>query len=190
MAAGIRRRMLKDREKLVRMYHREGKSLTEIAEKYGCSRQYVQTVFVELGIRRRSRKQALSISPRRRRSRINFGDRHDNFIVRNFKRMTDRDLAKKLRKPVAAVTYRRLTILGKKKIERRNFTREEDEFIVENHGRFTDIDISRILGRSPLSVTHRRTRVLNCPKRRSRISIDPSGDFGIFDDVPRILVLN
>lgn len=167
MAAKIKQKMMKDREKLIVMYHQEGMSLTDIAEKYGCSRQYVHLIFITLGIARRERQEALELSPRRRKSKFDFEPIQDNFISRNFKRMTDRKMAQHLNKPAAAVTYRRLIVLGKKKIERRNFTSEEDRFILNNYHRLTDQAIARILERSVISVTHHRSKILNLPKRRN-----------------------
>ncbi len=167
MAVKIKQKMTKDREKLIEMYHQEGMSLTDIAGKYGCSRQYVHLIFISLGIARRERREALDISPRRRKSKFDFGSIQDNFISRNFKRMTDKKMAEHLNKPATAVTYRRLIILGKKKIERRNFTSEEDQFILNNYHRLTDQAIARILDRSVISVTHHRSKILNRPKRQN-----------------------
>ncbi|MEE9552786.1 MAG: hypothetical protein V3W18_00700 [candidate division Zixibacteria bacterium] len=165
MAVKIKQKMLKDREKLIEMYHQERMSLTDIARKYGCSRQYVQLIFITLGIERRERREALNISPRRRKSKFNFGPIQDNFIAKNYKRMTDREIARHLNKPAPAVTYRRLMVLGKKKIERRNFTSEEDQFILNNYQRLTDQVMARVLDRSLISVTHHRSRILNRAKR-------------------------
>lgn len=171
MAAKIKQKMLKDREKLVEMYHQEGKSLTDIARKYGCSRQYVQLIFITLGIARRERREALDIFSRRRKGKYDFGSIQDNFISRNFKRMTDKEMAEHLNKPAVAVTYRRLIVLGKKKIERRNFTFEEDQFISNNYHQLTDQALARVLDRSVISVTHHRRKILKRQKRQN------GGDF-------------
>jgi len=166
MAANIRQRMLKDREKLIEMYHQRGMSLADIARKYGCSRQYVHLIFIGLGISRRKRQEALNISPKKRRSRLEFGPNQDSFIINNCRKMTDRTMARYLNKSIAVVTYRRLVILGRKKIERRNFTLREDNFIVRNCGRLSDSAIAKVLDRSLVSVTHHRSRILNCSKKR------------------------
>lgn len=168
MAGEIKRKLQKDRKLLVEMYHRRGMSLTDIARKYGCSRQYVQLVFIALGIRRRNRQEALRLSPKRRKSRFDFQRRHDRFIVANYKKMSDHEIALKLNKPVSAITYRRLTVLGKKKGHRRNFSAKENDFILRNYEKLTDSAIARRLKRSLISVTHHRNRILNRPKRRFR----------------------
>lgn len=168
MAGEIKRKLQKDRKLLVEMYHRRGMSLTDIARKYGCSRQYVQLVFIALGIQRRNRQEALRLSPKRRKSRFDFRRKHDRFIAANYKKMADHEMALKLNKPVSAVTYRRLAVLGKKKGQRRNFSAKEDEFILKNYEKLTDSAIARRLKRSLISVTHHRNRILNRPKRRLR----------------------
>jgi len=168
MPSKIKQRMLKDREKLKEMYHQKGMSLTDIAGQYGCSRQYVHLIFVELGIERRERQDALLISPKRRKSKFDFGPVQDKFIESNYRNMTDGELARYLNKPVSAVTYRRLIFLGKKKIERRNFSEKENAFILKNYRHLTDQDIAKVLDRSLISVTHHRSRVLNRPKRKIR----------------------
>ncbi len=165
MAKTIKQRMLKDKKKLLMMYNERKMSLTDIGEKYGCSRQYVQMVFIALGIARRERQEALRQSPKKRKSKFNFRPEHDIFISENFSKMTDVDMAARLSKPVNAVTYRRLIVLGKKKVSRKNFTNEEDDFILKNYRNLTDIAIARYLDRSLISVTHHRNRILNRPKR-------------------------
>ena len=107
-------------------------SLTDIGEHYGCSRQYVQLIFKELGIKRRSRMLALKSRPRRRKSKYNFSPEDDQFLIENFEKMTDTAMAAKLDKPVKSIIYRRLIVLGKKKVNRRNFSEEENRFILEN----------------------------------------------------------
>jgi len=168
MAESIKQRMLKDREKLIEMYHQMRMSLTDIARKYGCSRQYVQLIFIGLGISRRKRQEALIASPRKRQSRFRFGPIQDSFIIKNCREMTDRTMARYLNKPAAAITYRRLKILGRKKMERRNFTPREDEFILKNFRRLTDSALAKVLDRSLSSVTHHRSRVMNLAKKRGR----------------------
>jgi hypothetical protein len=168
MPANVKQRMLRDRRKLITMYHRERMSLSDIGRKYGCSRQYVQTVFMALGIERRERLKALSISGKRRKSKYDFGPGHDRFIRDNYRNMTDEQIARNLRKPASAVTYRRLIVLGKKKNERRDFTRNENRFILKNYRRLTDHEMARTLKRSLISITHHRSRVLNRAKRRIR----------------------
>lgn len=168
MAEKIKRRLLKDRKLLVEMYHQRGMSLTDIARKYGCSRQYVQMIFIALGIERRSRQEALRLSPKKRKSKLNFQPQHDRFIIAKYEKMTDRQIASRLNKPVNAVTYRRLTVLGKRKGARRNFSAKENDFILRNYKRLTDGAIARALKRSLISVTHHRSRVLNRSKRRTR----------------------
>jgi hypothetical protein len=175
MPAKIKQRMLKDRGKLIKMYHRDRMSLSDIGRKYGCSRQYVQVVFMALGIERRERLNALSISAGRRKGKYDFGPGQDRFIVDNYRKMTDKEIARNLEKPASAVTYRRLIVLGKKKSERRNFTSDENEFILENYRLLTDHDMARELKRSLISVTHHRSRVLNRSKRRIR-SYSPEED--------------
>lgn len=168
MATRIKRRMIKDKEKLIEMYHQMGMSLTDIARKYGCSRQYVQLVFIDLGIKRRKRRDALNVSPKRRKSKHSFNEIHDRFIVKNYLNLTDREMARYLNKPAAAVTYRRLMVLGRKKMERRNFSLKEDRYIIKNYRYLSDSVMARALDRSLISVTHHRSRILNCPKKRGR----------------------
>ncbi len=168
MAGKIKRKLLKDRKMLVEMYHRQGMSLSDIARKYGCSRQYIQLVFIASGIKRRNRQEALRQSSKKRRSRFNFQREHDRFIAANYEKMTDQQIALKLNKPVNAVTYRRLTVLGKKKGARRNFSAKENHFILKNYKKLTDGAIARTLKRSLVSVTHHRNRILNCSKRELR----------------------
>jgi hypothetical protein len=169
MAGKIKRKLPKDRKLLAEMYHRRKMSLTDIAGKYGCSRQYVQLVFVELGIARRSRQEALKLSPRKRKSSFNFKPQHDRFIIANYRKMSDRQIALKLNKPVNAITYRRLGVLGKKKGARKNFSAGENDFILKNYKRLTDGAIARRLKRSLVSVTHHRSRILNRAKRHLRL---------------------
>ena len=140
-------------------------SLTDIGEHYGCSRQYVQLIFKELGIKRRSRMLALKSRPRRRKSKYNFSPEDDQFLMENFEKMTDSEMASKLDKPVKSIIYRRLIVLGKKKVNRRNFSEEENRFILENFDSMTDVEIAAALNRSLISVTHHRNRILNRPKR-------------------------
>ena len=154
-----------EKGKLFEMYHQQKLSLTDIGEHYGCSRQYVQLIFKELGIQRRSRMLALKNRPRRRKSKYNFTEADDQFIIENCENMTDAEIARKLEKPVKSIIYRRLMVLKKKKVERRNFTKEENEFILENYDNMTDTEIARKLQRSLISVTHHRNRILNKPKR-------------------------
>lgn len=161
----LKQRMMSEKDKLFEMYHRENLSLTDIGEHYGCSRQYVQLIFKELGIKRRSRMLALKNRPRRRKSKYNFTETDDKFIMENWERMTDSEIASKLDKPVKSIIYRRLQVLKKKKVDRRNFSDEEDKFILENYDTMTDTEIARQLGRSLISVTHHRNRILNKPKR-------------------------
>ncbi len=167
MVAKVKQKMLKEKEKLIEMYHRRRMSLADIAEAYGCSRQYVQTIFVSLGIKRRGKKQASGVSPNRRENGLGFRLLEDKFIENNFRRMTDMELARYLDKPVGAVTYRRLIVLGKKKLERRNFTPKEDDYILDNYRRLTDRAMARKLNRPLISVTHHRTTVLNKLKRKA-----------------------
>lgn len=168
MAGSLKQRMFKERDRLLEMYHKRGMSLTDIGRAYGCSRQYVQLIFIALGIERRDRQEALQISPNRRKSKFRFRPDQDSYISRNYNRMTDQELAMTMAMPVNAVTYRRLIVLGKKKISRRNFSQAENEFIMENYTELTDMVIARKLKRSLISVTHHRNRVLNCPKRLVR----------------------
>ncbi len=168
MAGKIKIKLQKDRKLLVEMYHRRGMSLTDIARKYRCSRQYVHLVFMSMGIERRSRQEALRLSPKKRSSNFDFQPRHDRFIAANYEKMADHEIALRLKKPVNAVTYRRLMVLGKKKGTRRNFSIAENDFILKNYRKLTDSAIARELKRSLISVTHHRNRILNRPKRRFR----------------------
>lgn len=161
----LKQRMMSEKDKLYEMYHQHKLSLTDIGDHYGCSRQYVQLIFKELGIKRRSRMLALKNCPRRRKSKYNFSEEDDKFILDNFLKMTDAEIARKIEKPVKSIVYRRLTVLKKKKIDRRNFSDEENKFILENYNKMTDIEIAGILSRSLISVTHHRNRILNRPKR-------------------------
>lgn len=161
----LKQRMMDEKDKLFDMYHQQKLSLTDIGEHYGCSRQYVQLIFKELGIQRRSRMLALKNRPRRRKSKYNFTEDDDKFIVENCNNMTDSEIANKLDKPVKSIIYRRLMVLKKKKVNRRNFTDEEDNFILNNYDKMTDTDIAQKLNRSLISVTHHRNRILNKPKR-------------------------
>jgi hypothetical protein len=165
MAESVKQKMLREKDKLVKLYFDRKMSLTDIGKVYGCSRQYVQMIFISLGIERRDRQEALRQSPKKRKSKFDFRPEHDNFIAKNYSRMTDGDIAKAISKPVNAVTYRRLIVLGKKKVERKNFTEEENEFILKNYKRLTDIAIAEKLNRSLISITHHRNRILNRPKR-------------------------
>ena len=168
MSGKIKSSMVAEPEKLEEMYHRHGMSLTDIGKQFGCSRQYVQLIFKELGIARRSQQAALRQSPRHRKSKHEFRPEHDRFILGNYDRMTDDGMARRLGKPVSSITYRRLVILRKKKVERRNFTPEENRFILRNYRRMTDTDIAWKLNRSLISITHHRNRILNRPKRDVR----------------------
>ena len=161
----LKQRMMSEKDRLYEMYHQEKLSLTDIGDHYGCSRQYVQLIFKELGIKRRSRMLALKNRPRRRKSKYSFTEEDDKFILENCDKMTDSEIGKKLGKPVKSIIYRRLMVLKKKKVDRRNFTDEENMFILENYSSMTDTEIARRLGRSLISVTHHRNRILNKPKR-------------------------
>jgi len=170
----LKKKMIADKDLLYRMYHQENLSLTDIGEKYGCSRQYVQLIFKELGIARRPRLQALKNRPRKRKSKYNFTEKDDKFILENCDDLTDPKLAEKLNKPVKSVIYRRLIVLGKKKVVRRNFTQQENKFILENYDHMTDNAIAEELNRSLISVTHHRNRILNCPKRDTKDRSEPT----------------
>lgn len=165
MAESVKQRMLREKDKLIKLYFDRKMSLTDIGKVYGCSRQYVQMIFISLGIERRNRQEALKQSPKKRKSKFDFRPEHDNFISKNYTRMTDGDIARAIAKPVNAVTYRRLIVLGKKKVDRKNFTEEENEFILKNYKQLTDIAIAEKLNRSLISITHHRNRILNRPKR-------------------------
>jgi len=160
--------MVTERDKLHHMYHQENQSLTDIGQHYGCTRQYVQLIFKELGIERRSRMLALRNRPRRRKSKYNFTEDDDRFIVENYDNMSDPQLAERLSKPVKSVIYRRLIVLGRKKVARRNFSPAENQYILNNYLSLTDSEIAKSLSRSLISVTHHRNRILNRPKREGR----------------------
>jgi hypothetical protein len=161
----LKQRLVSDSDKLFSMYNDEMFSLTDIGKLYGCSRQYVQLVFKELGIERRPRILALQSKPRYHKSKYNFSEADDQFIRDNFQEMTDAEMAGNLNKPAKAITYRRLVMLKCIKIARRNFTAEENNFILENYRKLTDTAIAKIMNRSLISVTHHRNRILNRPKR-------------------------
>ena len=164
----LKKKMVDEKDKMYNMYHHENQSLTDIGEHYGCSRQYVQLVFKELGIARRSRVLALKNRPRRRKSKYNFTENDDKFIIENYNKLTDPKIAENLNKPLKSIIYRRLIVLGKKKVVRRNFTPGENKFILENYKQMTDQAVANKLNRSLISVTHHRNRILNCPKRKNR----------------------
>ena len=168
LADSIKKKMLREKEKLRKLYYDKGMSLTDIGDLYGCSRQYVQAVFVYLGIKRRNKHDALMRSTKRHRSKYNFKPEHDRFIIDNCDSMTDNDMALHLRKPMSAISYRRLAVLKCKKVDRKNFSPEEDKFILNNYKHLTDIEIANHLDRSLVSVTHHRKKVLNCSKRAVR----------------------
>lgn len=165
MAGSVKQKMLREKDKLVKMYYQRKMSLTDIGKAYGCSRQYVQMIFKSLGIKRRSRQEALRQSPKKRKSKFDFRPEHDSFIARNYKKMTDGEIARAIAKPLNAVTYRRLIVLGKKKVVRKNFSEEENEFILKNYKSLTDVAIAEELNRSLISITHHRNRILKRPKR-------------------------
>ncbi len=165
MAESVKQKMIREKDKLVKMYYDSKMSLTDIGKVYGCSRQYVQMIFIALEINRRSRQEALKQSPKKRKSKFDFHPEHDSFIAKNYSKMTDGDIARAISKPVNAVTYRRLIVLGKKKVERKNFTHEENNYILKNYTRLTDTAIADKLNRSLISITHHRNRILNRPKR-------------------------
>ena len=165
MGESVKQRMLREKDKLVKLYFENKMSLTDIGKLYGCSRQYVQMIFIALEIKRRNRQEALRQSPKKRKSKFDFKPEHDNFISKNYQMMTDGEIARKISKPVNAVTYRRLIVLGKKKIERKNFTNQENNFIIKNYRQLTDTAIAEKLNRSLISITHHRNRILNRPKR-------------------------
>jgi len=177
LADSIKKKMLREKDKLQKMYYERGMSLTDISDMYGCSRQYVQMVFVSLGLKRRDRREALKRSPKRHRSKFNFQPEHDKFIIENCDKMTDPEIARRIGKPVSAVTYRRLAVLKRKKVNRRNFSFEENLFIKRNYKRLTDIEIAHHLDRSLISITHHRNRVLKCTKRTVRSYTDRENHF-------------
>ena len=168
MAGSVKQRMLRDKQKLVRMYYQRKMSLTDIGKVYGCSRQYVQMIFKTLDIERRNRQEALRQSPKKRKSKFDFRPEHDLYITRNYLKMTDNDIARAIAKPLNAVTYRRLIVLGKKKVVRKNFSEDENEFILKNYKNLTDVAIAEELDRSLISITHHRNRILKRPKRSVR----------------------
>lgn len=164
----LKQRMVNEKDRLFQMYHQDKLSLTDIGDHYGCSRQYVQLVFKELGIKRRSRLTALKNRPKRRRSKYNFTEDDDKFMINNFDKMADSDMALQLGKPIKSIVYRRLVVLGKKKVNRRNFTEEEDQYIIDNFRNMTDTVLAKTLNRSLISITHHRNRILNKPKRLAK----------------------
>jgi hypothetical protein len=89
MAESVKQKMLREKDKLVKLYFDRKMSLTDIGKVYGCSRQYVQMIFISLGIERRDRQEALKQSPKKRKSKFDFRPEHDNFITKNYSRMTD-----------------------------------------------------------------------------------------------------
>ena len=161
----LKHRLLSESDDLFSMYHDRQLSLTDISEHYGCTRQYIQLIFKELGIPRRSRVEALKNKPRHRLSKYDFSDAEDSFIKANFLAMTDSQLAQNLDRPGKAITYRRLVVLGCKKISRRNFTEAENKFILDNYRKSSDREMAGILNRSLISVTHHRNRILRRRKR-------------------------
>jgi DNA-binding CsgD family transcriptional regulator len=161
----LKQRLVGESEKLNQMYHQQKLSLTDIAEQYGCTRQYIQLIFKELGISRRPRILALRNKPRRHVSKYGFTDADDQFIKVNFTLKNDSEMADELGKPVKAVTYRRLFKLKCRKTSRRNFTKSENRFIVNNYKKLSDGAIARALNRSLVSVAHHRNRVLHKIKR-------------------------
>lgn len=161
----LKQRLLNESEQLSQMYHHQQLSLTDIAEHYGCTRQYIQLIFKELGIERRPRLLALRNKPRRQKSKYGFTEEDDRFIRSNFVTKNDTEIAEQLNKPVKAVTYRRLISLKCRKSARRNFTKAENRFIVNNYRKLSDGAIARALNRSLVSVAHHRNRVLRKVKR-------------------------
>lgn len=168
MAGKIKSGMVGNRDKLEEMYHGRGMSLTDIGREFGCTRQYVQLIFKNLGIDRRTKQEALRQKPKQSVSKHNFQPDHDDFILRHYSGMTDQMIAEKLGKPASSITYRRLIILRKKKINRRNFSPIENNFIIKNYKKLSDTAMARILDRSLISITHHRNRILNRPKRNIR----------------------
>ncbi len=161
----FKQRMASEKDKLFQMYHQEKFSLTDISEHYGCSRQYVHLIFKELGIKRRSRMMGLRIQSKRGKSKYNFTEDDDNFILGNYNKMTDSEIAIRLGKPLKSIMYRRSRFLGKKKFSRRKFTEKEDKFILDNFEKMTDTLIAKALNRTTVSVTVHRNQVLNRTKR-------------------------
>lgn len=161
----LKHRLIRERKKLNDMYHHQQLSLTDIAEHYGCTRQYIQLIFKELGINRRPRLLALRNKPRRRRSKYGFTEKDDLFIKENFIQKSDSELAAEIGKPAKAVTYRRLFNLKCRKTIRRNFTRAEDRFIKNNYLKLSDRAIALALNRSLVSIAHHRHRILGKTKR-------------------------
>lgn len=161
----LKQRLLNESERLSQMYHHQQLSLTDVAERYGCTRQYIQLIFKELGIDRRPRLLALRNKPRRQKSKYGFTDDDDQFIRLNFTIKNDTEIAEHLNKPVKAVTYRRLISLKCRKTSRRNFTKAENRFIINNYKKLSDGAIARALNRSLVSVAHHRNRVLRKVKR-------------------------
>jgi len=173
----LKQRMVSEKDRLFQMYHQDKLSLTDIGDHYGCSRQYVQLIFKELGIKRRSRLAALKNRPKRRKSKYNFAEEDDIFILNNFDKLTDSEMSLQLGKPIKSIVYRRLVALGKKKVNRRNFTEEEDQFIIDNFEKMTDIALAKALSRSLISITHHRNRILNRPKRLAKGYTDAENGF-------------
>jgi DNA-binding CsgD family transcriptional regulator len=161
----LKQRLLRESDRLYQMYHHQHLSLTDIAEQYGCTRQYIQLIFKELGIDRRPRILALKNKPRRHASKYGFTDADDQFIRANFTLKNDNEMADELGKPVKAVTYRRLFTLKCRKNSRRNFSRAENRFIMNNYKKLSDGAIAKVLNRSLVSVAHHRNRVLHKIKR-------------------------
>jgi len=161
----LKQRLLSESEKLRHMYHQQMLSLTDIAELYGCTRQYIQLIFKELGISRRQRILALRNKPRRRQSKYGFSESDDQYIRENFMEKSDNEMALQLDKPVKAITYRRLFNLKCRKISRRNFSNVEDRFIVNNYRKLSDRALAAALNRSLVSIAHHRNRVLGKSKR-------------------------
>ncbi|NLI15496.1 MAG: hypothetical protein GX409_04335 [candidate division Zixibacteria bacterium] len=173
----LKQRLISESERLLQMYHHQQLSLTDIAEKYGCTRQYIQMIFKELGIDRRPRLLALRSKPRRHKNKHGFTEDDDQYIRLNYTIKNDAEIALYLNKPVKAVTYRRLVNLKCRKTARRNFTKVENRFIINNYKKLSDGAIARALNRSLVSVAHHRNRVLHRVKRATRKRVGGDNEF-------------
>ena len=92
----------------------------------------------------------------------------DDFLRKNYKNMTRKEVAKKLGRTEPSIK-KRLIVLGitKEKLNMSNWTKEEDDYLIENYEKLSSHEIAELLNRTEGAVKS-RFRILGFKIRMNR----------------------